>query len=289
MVSTFIPRTLQEALAIRRETEAHPFAGGTDLMVAYYRGVGVTPVFPWPVMLISGLEELKGIQKDTQGNVIIGALEISAHIAENPLVPWHVRQAAGRMGAISLRNQATIGGNIGNASPKGDLPATLILLDAMVELQRVGAKRLMKVDDFILATKKTQLAPDELITKVIIPEPQKEFTYVWYRKIGTRRANAISKLSLSAAITLSEEGLIEDFRASSGAAGPKVERSREVEKLLIGRDIHDIEKLLPSFLDAYDTVICPHAMPEFRRLSTRKMLQYFLLQCVKRPQSQIII
>jgi CO/xanthine dehydrogenase FAD-binding subunit len=288
MVSTYMPKTLAEALQIRHDAGARPFAGGTDLMVAYKRGEGTEPVFPWPIMLLENVDELKGIAKDEKGNVVIGALEISAHIATDPLVPWHVRQAASRMGAISLRNQATIGGNIGNASPKGDLPATLILLDASVVLASVRGERTMKVDDFIQGAKKTQLADDEIIKAVVIPPPPKLFTYLWYRKIGTRRANAISKLSLSAAITLAKDGTIEDFRASSGAAGPKVERSRVVEETIIGRNIKDVKDFLPSFLDAYDKVISPHAMPEYRRHVTRNMLERFLSECAKRPTCTII-
>lgn len=286
MNTAYTPKTLTEALRIRHDTHARPFAGGTDLMVQYRRGEGSTPRFPWPILLLGGVDELRGISKDRQGNVTIGALEISADIASNALVPWHVRQAASRMGAISLRNQATIGGNIGNSSPKGDLPAALILLDAEVELASVNGTRRMLVDDFLIAAKKNQLADDELITRVIIPPHA--FTYLWYRKIGTRTANAISKLSLSAAITLDKAGTIVDFRASSGAAGPKVERSRKVEEMLIGHPIDQIEKLLPAFLDAYNTVISPHAMPEYRRHVTRNMLAYFLREAAKRPEGQII-
>lgn len=285
--TVYMPATLDEALRVRRDTHARPFGGGTDLMVQYRREEGTTPRFPWPILLLSPLKELKRIEKLPDGSVYIGALSTSVEIARSPLVPWHTRQAASRMGAISLRNQATIGGNIGNSSPKGDLPATLILLDALVELRSVEGKRTMPVDDFIIAAKKNHLGDDEIITGVIIPPHA--FTYMWYRKIGTRTANAISKLSLSSAITLADDGTITDFRASSGAAGPKVARSRKVEQeFVIGRNIADVEAFLPAFLDAYDTVISPHAMPEYRRGVTRNMLAYFLREAAKRPDGTII-
>lgn len=286
MNTAYAPRTLKEALEIRHDTHARPLAGGTDLMVQYRRQAGATPRFPWPVLLLGHLDELRGIRKDAEGNVIIGALEISADIARSELVPWHVRQAASRMGAISLRNQATIGGNIANSSPKGDLPAALILLDAEIELASIEKTRRMRVDDFIIAAKKNHLQEDELITRIIIPPH--EFTYLWYRKIGTRRANAISKLSLSCALRLDAKGTIVDFRASSGAAGPKVARSRKVEEMLIGLSIDQIEGTLEAFLDAYDTIISPHAMPQYRRRVTRNMLSYFLKEAQKRPSLQVI-
>jgi CO/xanthine dehydrogenase FAD-binding subunit len=273
---TYMPKSLEEALAVRKETGAHPLSGGTDLMVQYRRGAGVVPKFPWPVMIIGNIGELAGIEVDDGGNCLIGAGTTASEIAESPLVPWHVRQAAGRMGAVSLRNMATIGGNIGNASPKGDLPATLILLDASVVLSSVDGQRVVLLDDFIKGAKKTALRDDELITRIVIPRQTSPFTYVWYRKIGTRKANAISKLSLSAAITIDEGGKIVDFRASSGAAGPKVARSKQVESLLIGKPAEDLPSMLPSFLAEYDRILSPHAMPEFRREATKRMLAHFL-------------
>ncbi len=279
---TFVPQTLSEALQLRKEHHAHPLAGGSDLMVAYRRGIGVRARFPWPVMVITQLQELRGISLDEQGNVVIGAATTAAEIANSELVPFLVRQAASGMGAICLRNIATIGGNIGNASPKGDLPAPLILLDAEVELASVDGTRRMLLDEFITGAKKTQLGEDEIITKVIIPKME-PFTHVMYRKIGTRRANAISKLSLSVAIRISDDGTILDFRAASGAAGPKIARSRDLERTLIGVSLPEMRKQTSAFLDGYNEIISPHAMPEYRRVSTRNMLEHFLHAVVERP------
>lgn len=287
MVETFIPKTLDEALRIRRDTGAHPLAGGTDLMVQYRSHLGVKPKFPWPVMIISQLKELTGITEDAHA-VMIGAVTTATEIASSELVPWHVRQAASRMGAVSLRNSATIGGNIANASPKGDLPAPLILLDAEVELQSVRGVRRVLLDDFITGAKKTLLGDDEIITKIIIPRLEKPFSYVWYRKIGTRRANAISKLSLCAAITVDTEGRITDFRAASGAAGPKIARSRSLEETLIGLTLLEMRKQTANFLEGYNAIISPHAMPEYRRVSTKRMLEHFLHEVVEKPADCII-
>ena len=141
-------------------------------------------------------------------------------------------------------------------------------------LQSVDGERRMKVDDFIIKTKVTAIGDDELITKVVIP-PQ-EFTHIFFRKIGMRRSNAISKLTLSAAANI-RDGVVVDFRASSGAAGPKVERSREVESLLIGHKVEELPELKGAFLDAWcNEVIKPHAIPEYRRNATRRMLEYFI-------------
>lgn len=271
-VKCFIPETLEEALRIRKETGATILAGGSDLMVSNSMGAGITPAFRGDVMIITGLKELKGIT-ETADTVEIGALTTSAEIARSPIAPELLKDAASRMGAIALRNSATIGGNIANASPKGDMPQPLILMDAEVVLKSLDGERRVLVDDFIIAHKKTELRDDEIITGVVIPKPQ--FTHIFYRKIGMRRANAISKLTLSAAATV-RDGVLADFRASSGAAGPKVARSRKAEEILIGRKLEELSACKEEFLDAWNGVISPHAMPEYRRNTTRRMLAFFI-------------
>jgi len=288
MVETsYIPQTLEEALRIRKETGAKPLAGGTDLMVMHRRGTGVIPSFPWPVMIISSLEELKYIRRDGD-EIVIGSGTTCHAIEDDPSVPYAVKKAASLMGAESLRNLATIGGNVCNASPKADLPVPLIMMDARVTLVSATGSRTLLLDEFITGPKETVLKDDELLLEVRIPLPEKEYSHVWYRKIGTRKANAISKLSISAAITLDADGFIQDFRSANGASGPKVARSSEVEKLLEGKNVKEIHSVLEQFLDAYDAILSPHAMPTYRRLSTRRMLAHFLTEVATGAQGMII-
>jgi len=166
-VKCFIPETLEEALRIRKETGATVLAGGSDLMVANSMGAGVTPAFKGDVLIITNLKELKGIRALPDGSVEIGACTTSAEIARSPIAPELLKDAASRMGAIALRNSATIGGNIGNASPKGDMPQPLILMDAEVVLTSVDGERRMLVDDYIIATKKTALREDEIACRAM--------------------------------------------------------------------------------------------------------------------------
>lgn len=271
----YLPDTLGEALEIMDKNDVIPLAGGSDLMVSGFNGTGVDPTFNKSVMIISGLKELKGITKREDGSVVIGALSTSREIASSDLVHPLVRDAASRMGAIALRNSATIGGNIGNASPKGDTPQPLILLDSRVVLSSVNGEREMLIDDFIIAAKKTKREKNELITAVIIPPTS--FTHIYFHKIGMRRSNAISKLTLSVAAEV-RDGVVKDFRASSGAAGPKVARSRDAEMILIGKKLEELPSVKEEFLDAWNNVISPHAMAEYRRNSTRRMLSYVIDQ-----------
>ncbi len=288
MVDTcYIPTDLAHALRIRKETGAKPIAGGTDLMVSHRRGAGIVPSFPWPVMIITQLSQLKHITID--GNdLVIGSLTHCHEIEDSEIVPYALKVTASLMGAHSLRNLATIGGNICNASPKGDLPVPLIMMDARVVLVSATGKREMLLDEFIIGPKKTLLEDDELLLEVRIPIPQVPYSHVWYRKIGTRKANAISKLSMSSAITIDSDGVITDFRSANGASGPKVARSRDVENMIIGTNIKDLKKKIPSVSEAYNAILSPHAMPEYRRSSTVRMLEYFLNKVAERPQEVIL-
>ncbi len=281
----FMPDTLEEALEIMDREDVIPLAGGSDLMVSGFNGTGVDPTFSKPVMIISNLKELKGITQREDGSVVIGALSTSREIHTSELVHPLIRDAASRMGAVALRNSATIGGNIGNASPKGDTPQPLILLDSRVVLSSVNGTREMPVDEFIIAAKKTKREKNELITAVIVPPSH--FTHIFFHKIGMRRSNAISKLTLSCAAEI-RDGVVVDFRASSGAAGPKVARSRDAEMILIGKKVEELPLVKEEFLDAWNNVISPHAIAEYRRNSTRRMLNYFIDELVKgHPEGRI--
>ena len=286
-VKCYIPKTLKEALEIKANVDVLPLAGGSDLMVANKRTVGVAPEFEKPVMIIRNIPELKGISVNEEGECCIGAGCTSAEIAENPLCPWHLRQAASRMGAIGLRNSATIAGNIANASPKGDTPGPLYLLDARVKLSSLRGEREELVSDFIVKFRTIDLQPDELITQVIVPYSEDDFDYIFWHKVGTRKANAISKLTVSQALKFASYGkTVADYRLSATATGAKTNRSRDVENLIIGKEITC--ETIEAVVNGFDQVISPRAMPEFRREATRRMIRRFLSEAAKRPEGKVI-
>lgn len=286
-VKCYIPRTLKEALEIKAKIDVLPLAGGSDLMVANKRTIGVAPEFEKPVMIIRNIPELKGISVNNKGECCIGAGCTSAEIAENPLCPWHLRQAASRMGAIGLRNSATIAGNIANASPKGDTPGPLYLLDARVRLSSLRGEREELVSDFIVKFRTIDLQPDELITQVIVPYSEDDFDYIFWHKVGTRKANAISKLTVSQALKFTSDGkTVADYRLSATATGAKTNRSRDVENLIIGKEITC--ETIEAVVNGFDQVISPRAMPEFRREATRRMIRRFLSEAAKRPEGKVI-
>lgn len=283
----YMPKTLKEALEIKSRVDVIPMAGGSDLMVSHKRTIGLTPVFEKPVMIIRNLPELKRIYLNEKGECCIGAGCTSSEIASNTLCPWHVRQAASRMGAIGLRNSATIAGNIANASPKGDTPGPLYLLDARVKLQSVNGVREVLVSDFIVKFRTIDLRADELITEIIVPYSEDDFDYIFWHKVGTRKANAISKITVSQAIRFEKDGkTVADYRVSATATGSKTNRSRDVERLLIGKEISS--DVIEAVIAGFDQVISPRAMPEFRREATRRMIRRFLSQAALHPADKVI-
>lgn len=282
----YIPKTLEEALDIKSKHDVIVLAGGSDLMVSNKRTLGLTPKFDKPVMIVRNLPELKNIYINDKGECCIGSGCTSAQIAESTLCPWHLRQAASRMGAVALRNSATIAGNIANASPKGDTPGPLYMLDARVKLSSVFGSREVLVSDFIVKFRTIDLRPDEMITEVIVPLSEDDFDYVFWHKVGTRKANAISKITLSQAIKFNADGTVKDYRVAATATGAKTNRSRDVESIIIGKRL--TPQLIEDVVNGFDGVISPRAMPEFRREATRRMIRRFLTVADTHPEGKVI-
>lgn len=229
MVEAFTPMSLKEALDILSYTECTIFAGGTDLMVKKKRWAGLTPGFEKPVMFVSELKELKSINKDGDA-LVIGAACTLAELTESELIPDVFRKVLKQMASPSIRNIATIGGNICNASPAGDSLPFLYAMDAYIEIQSSCRKSNVPISDFILGPGKAHIWPDELVTAVRIP--LKEFNVVAYKKAGTRKATALSKVSFIGMADKDEKGLL-DVRIAFGSVAPTVVRSRDIEEELI--------------------------------------------------------
>ena len=119
MVETFIAKNIDEALDLKSKHDAIVFAGGTDLMVEYLRGSNLIAKFEKPVVFINSINELKGIKED-ENNIIIGAATTFDEIIKSDLTPQVLKESASGIAGPPIRNIATIGGNIGNASPSAD-------------------------------------------------------------------------------------------------------------------------------------------------------------------------
>lgn len=234
------PATVEEALDLLASSPAgwRPFAGGTDLMVQLEAG-------SLPEARYVGLwriAELRGI-RDSSEALDIGALTTYTDLLNSEAVRRHcplLCRAAAETGGVATQNRGTIGGNIANASPAADTPPALLVYDAELELLSVRGTRRVPYDRFHLGYKQMDLAPDELIVRIRVPKRPPGWTE-YYRKVGTRRAQAISKVCLAAALQMSETtGIVGDVRIALGSVAPTVVRAHAAEAGLRGRALDDL-------------------------------------------------
>src|SRR5437899_10691461 len=184
------PKDLQDAVQLSRTTPGcRPLAGGTDLMVMLHART-LRPA-PRAILDVWSLSELKGVRR-VDGMLEIGAAESYTGIIRSAEAQQHLPAlvaAARTIGAAQIQNRGTLGGNLANASPAGDTLPVLLAYDAVV----VTDRRAIPIDKFFIGYRKTELHPDELITAVRLPLGRR----VAFRKVGTRAAQAISKVVMA--------------------------------------------------------------------------------------------
>lgn len=253
MVNKYIPGTLEEALKILSEHDCYIMAGGTDLMVAKHRSSGLLPNLDKDVIYVMGLQELNFIKK-VGGNIFIGATTNYTDILKSHLIPTLLKEIALEIASPSLRNMATLVGNIGNASPAGDALVGLYIYDALIELTSVRGKRLTPISEFIYGVRRIHREKDELITAVIFPEDK--FTATKWKKVGSRKAETISKITFAGAYTL-EKDIVKDLRLAFGSVNITVVRRPELETKYIGLTVNQLHNKVDEILKEYGKFIVP--------------------------------
>jgi CO/xanthine dehydrogenase FAD-binding subunit len=226
------PRNLAEALErmAREPGEWKPFAGGTDLMVLLEAGKLSHRKF----LSIWKLPELRGITV-TPAHVTLNALTTYSEIRRHELLAREfplLCRAASETGGIATQNRGTLGGNIANASPAADSPPALLVYDAELELVSARGARWVPYHGFWKGYKQIAMRDDELIRAIRMPR-NKSFSKQLYRKVGTRRAQAISKVCFAGAAQM-DAGRIVDVRIALGSVAPTVLRAIETERMLRG-------------------------------------------------------
>jgi len=247
------PRDLYQALALLGSEPGGwmPLAGGTDLMVLFEAGKLAHRKF----ISIWKLAELKGIEV-APGGVTLGALttytQVQAHELLQREFPLLCRAAA-QTGGIATQNRGTLAGNIVNASPAADSPPALLVYDAELELASSRGSRWVPYHGFHTGYKKMILRPEELIRRIRLPRRTKRWKQ-YYHKVGTRKAQAISKVCFAGAAEVAGDE-IRDVRIALGSVAPTVVRCVKTEALLKG------QKLSPAALrtakDALSEEIAP--------------------------------
>ena len=194
------PSSLADAWAILAgstgDAQVTPIAGGTDVMVRITGEIGEPPE---RLIDLSRLEELRGISLEGDA-LVLGARTTYTEIRRSDACREHLPilvEAAATIGAAQIQNRGTLGGNIANASPAGDTLPVLLALDAEIVVAGPRGERTIAADAFWVAYRRTALAPDELVVRIRFPIAGGREAR--FRKIGTRRAQAISKVVLAVA------------------------------------------------------------------------------------------
>jgi len=231
------PASLTDVLTLLNQQPGvwKPFAGGTDLMVLLE--AGKLPHRNY--VNLWGLNELRGIET-TETHVTLGALTTYTEVQADPTLRREfpmLCQAASETGGLAIQNRGTLGGNIVNASPAADSPPALLAYDAEIELVSTRGSRWLPYHGFHTGYKQMHIAGDELLARIRLPRNTASVTH-YYRKVGTRKAQAISKVCFAATARTNRE-LIADVRIVVGSVAPVVVRCVETEDTLRGRKPDD--------------------------------------------------
>jgi xanthine dehydrogenase small subunit len=207
-----------------------PLAGGTDLMVQLTGEIGAAPE---RILDIWALDELRGIGVEADA-LVIGALTTYTELRRSHIVAESVPalvDAAATIGAAQIQNRGTIGGNVINASPAGDTLPVLLALDAEMVLGSAAGERTVPASEFWPAYRTTARRDDELLVRIRIPLVAERS--VRFRKVGTRRAQAISKVVMALAWRAVDDGWT-DVRVALGSVAATPIRARATEASLEG-------------------------------------------------------
>lgn len=276
MVNCLVPSTLKEALEFIKNEDAYIFAGGTDLMVKKKNWSGVVPKFDKSVVFVNKLKELREIKLE-EDYLMIGSACTFNELAESDKVPAYLKEVSLNIASPAIRNIATIGGNICNASPAADILPPLYAVRAEVVLESIDGSRRLPIEKFILGPGKTAMGQEEILREVVVPV--KKYSSYFYKKVGTRKSTALSKLSFFGLINMQGD-TIEHIGIAIGAVAPTVVVSRELESSIKGLNIKKLANIKNSVLEGYSKLIKPiddqRSTAEYRKQVAVNLLEDFL-------------
>lgn len=264
-----IAHTLEEALFFLQAEALTPHAGGTDIMVK--EGADLRDDY----LFLNNIASLKCIYQDDH-YLHIGAGCTFSDVNQHPLIPDLLKQAMAELAAPAIRNRGTIGGNIGNGSAKADSVLIFFVYDAMICLQSSRGIRTLPIEAFYLNNKQLDLRADELIVDVMIPR-QNVVTH-YYKKIGARKALAISRVAFTGIIDI-EDDIIKHFAVAFGAIESKVVRRKELDKTMIGLSIKEAKVQAKVLIETYEKTLAPisgRISADYRKSVCLNLLKDFL-------------
>ena len=268
MVRSCSPKSLSEALLLRKDPGLVPHAGGTDLMVSESCDEAA-------YLFLKNIPEMRQIAADDEF-IRFGAACTFTETARHPLTPLILKEACRSVAAPAIRNTGTLGGNIANGSAKADSALIFMVTDSKLRLARDGGERTIPLVDFYLGGAKTALAPDELIVEILMPKH--EIDNYYYKKVGARNALAISRVSFAGILDV-RDGVIKNCATAFGAVIDVIIRLENIDRMLIGKSINEARELKETYIKAYDEAIVPRRGRvgiEYRKDVCMNLLRDFL-------------
>lgn len=273
----YLPESLDRCLEILKSEPCQILAGGTDFMLK--KSIDTSK----PVIYLGKIKELRYIEEDEE-RVRIGAMTTLVELEKSKLLK-ELFPIFDSISSPAIKNFATLGGNICNASIIADTLLFVYGMGGRVILTSENGDREICVGDFIIGSKKISLAEDEILKEINI-EHLRDYKFLW-KKVSNREANALSKLSVFVAYKI-KYGKIIDIRITIGGMGPKVLRSFQMEKYLIEkffnhREIHSesVNSRLESYLDEYLKFLSPitdhRSTADYKRAVCKNILTRFFL------------
>lgn len=229
-------------------------AGGTDLLPAFKKEKTAVPEF---VINLKSISELAVIN-EVESRVNVGSLATHAEIVESPLIQgkaFVLAEACDKIASWQIRNLATIGGNIANASPAADSAPALLVLDAVIHLCGKAGRRQLKLEDFFSGPCQTVINSGEIIEKFSF-RPIGNFEGAAFVKLGKRKAVTLSIVSAAAYVKMNQDcSLIKETTVALGSVAPTPLRVKDAEALL--KDADPLHVDWTKFMDAVRKDIKP--------------------------------
>jgi len=269
------PASLAEAYALMSSGDWTPIAGGTDLMVRITGEIGAPP---GRLLDLWRLDAMRGIELAADGSLVVGALSTWTDLRRSVLVLRHLpalAEAAATIGAVQIQNRGTVGGNIVNASPAGDSLPVLLAADASIVLGSVRGERTVAAADFWTGYRTTACQPDELVLRVVVPLPIGR--RLRFRKVGTRRAQAISKVVMAVA-WCAEGDVWRNVRVALGSVAATPIRVTAAEVVLEGAaaDEATADRAVAAITAAISPIDDVRSTADYRREVTGRILHRLL-------------
>ena len=259
------PKTKEEVLKILRTEKSEVcIVAGCSNVLPYIKDKIISPKL---LLDISGIEELNYIKKN-ESNLYIGATTTISDLISSKIIREEcsvLYQAAEDFADPTVRNRATIGGNLTDASPAADMAIPLLVLDAVLEVESMNGKREIYLKDFFLGPRKTALRDDEMITSIKFKnDPINKQGY--FIKLGLRQSMAISVATIALILEI-EKNKVKDVRIAMGSIAPIPLRLFKTEEFLKSKEINDelLEKAINKVREEVNPISDIRASQEYRR------------------------